>query len=107
MATTFLGQFLAAAQDVADRIFAKLGVRTRTAAIAAIANRLESDTSADGLTSSPVTIAPRALRSARHCRGQPFFNTLEGFCDYPPGLDHGRDGLFADTGSLSAKRWAP
>jgi hypothetical protein len=38
------GGILAAAQDVADRIFAKLGVRTRTAAIAAIANRLVDPT---------------------------------------------------------------
>ena len=40
VATTFLEGILAAAPDVADRIFAKLGVRTRTAATAAIANRL-------------------------------------------------------------------
>jgi hypothetical protein len=45
VATTFLEGILAAAQDVADRIFAKLGVRTRTAAArAAIANELVDPT---------------------------------------------------------------
>jgi hypothetical protein len=37
----------------------------------------------------------------------PFFNGLERFCNYQPGLDNGQDGLFADRGPLSASEPAP